>query len=160
MISDYKIKIFCGLGAVALLLTACQLTDYLATSYTKDEVLEIYAKNAELFRDATEIVSTNEEFLLDGPRFDGMHPFIDTPTGREIGYFEGEDKERLCELFELGPYQILYEDNRVSIIFLGSDGADYYTFSYPIKEKESTDSLLKELDADNVTELADCLFYY
>ena len=148
-----------GFGIVAFLLTACQLTDYLATSYTKDEVLEIYAENAELFQDATKIVSTNEEFLVDGPRFEGMHPFIDTPTGREIGYFDGEDKDIICELFELGPYQILCEDDCVSIIFLGADDADYYTFSY-LNDEVSAESFIDNLDSQNVIRLDDCIIFY
>lgn len=159
MISDYKIKIFGGLGIIALLLTACQLTDYLASSYTKDEVLELYESNYALFEEAVEVVGTNEEFLVDGPRFEGMHPFIDTPTGREIGYFDGEDKDKICELFELGPYQILCEDDCVSIIFLGADDVDYYTFSY-LNEDVSAESFIDNLDSQNVIRLDDCIFFY
>lgn len=151
------------LSAMCLFLVtaaACQLTDYLATGYQKDEVMSVYENNRDLFIDAVRIVSTNEEFLFDGPRFDGMHPFIDTPTGREIGYFEGEDKERLCELFELGPYQILYEDEYVSIIFLGTDGADYYTFSYIIGDSQEGDLAESLRQERTVEELEDCIFYY
>ncbi len=104
----------------AMVLIGCKnenKTNYSYITYTKEEIMNIFLENTDLFEKVVEIVSTNDEFYNTMHVVDYDDAFLMDPYPESLKYFNDEDKQVLIEFFEFGPSAVTFDDSKNFVKF-------------------------------------------
>ncbi len=115
---------------------------YVASKYTKNEILSMYQDNHLQFESIVNIISTNESILEKGRINEYTDVDIMSPYDDALSCFSEADKMAINNFFNFKPYMILYDYacRFVEISFLSADDDGAYSFLFWTFKGDNSDA--------------------